>query len=268
MSAGAGEIAATQVAAAVVIAADTPAKVVGVRGAVKVAGAPAAAAGRVGQEGQEWAVGAPVALVALVVGMANGGRDLDGSAGVTPPAAAVRVRAEGAAGSTRMRAIAAAVDHPVDHPWEVASGPASGSAAAACGTRVRRAKENATGGDHKSLGRETKDWRRNRGNLDRAATMGTEIPEWAIEIPGWVTGPPGQETESLDRETEIPERETEHPDPETATRETATRAPATPEQAGVIRADRSILSPAPASCPTTSRGIRSATGSSSMTFPR
>jgi hypothetical protein len=265
VSAAAGEIAESRAAAvAVIAAARGPEKAAVAQGGAKVAGAPAAVAGQVGREA--WAVVDPAVPV---VGVANGGRDQDGSVGVTPPAVAARVRAENAAGSTRMRAIAAAVDH----RWEVASGPASGNGAAVCGTRVRRAKEKiATGGARKSPGRGTKAGRRSPGNLDCAPTTVIEapewaIPEWVIEIPGRET--PEQETESLDRETETRDQETETRDRETETRdqETETRAPATPEQGGVIRADRSVRSRAPVSCPTTSRGIRLATGNSSTTSP-
>jgi len=148
VSAAAAEIVESQAAGAGAIAADTPAKAVVVQGAAKVAGVPAAVVGRAGQV--EWAV---VDRAAPVVGVMNGGRGQDANVGLTPEAAAARVRAEGAAGSTRMRAIAAAVDH----PWEVASGPASGNAAA-CGTRVQRAKEqNEIGSARKSPGQGTKD---------------------------------------------------------------------------------------------------------------
>ena len=139
----------SQAAGAGAIAADIPAKAVVVQGAAKVAGVPAAVVGRAGQV--EWAV---VDQAALVVGVMNGGRGQDANVGLTAEAAAARVRAGVAAGSTRMRAIAAAVDH----PWEVASGPASGNAAAACGTRVQRAKEqSAIGSARKSPGQGTKD---------------------------------------------------------------------------------------------------------------
>lgn len=173
MSGEAGEIAESRAAVAVVIAADTPERAVVVPGGAKVAGAPATVAGQVGRVA--WAVVDPAAPV---VGVANGGRGRDASVVVTPPAVAARARAESAAGNTRMRAIAAAAGH----QWEVASGPASGSAAAVCGIRVRRAKEKATGGARKNPGRGTKAGRRSPGNLARAPTMVIERPEWAIEI--------------------------------------------------------------------------------------